>query len=440
MEIVFHLNIYQDDAGLSPMVEVAVYDSLDPVVRVLDPGLQRELRMPETGIELDEMPCNLKVIGLLEYAESSVSTVVTDYLKDVVDSVQTDGILKQKLRTLGYLGEAAWSTEVSRTLGEAKKVTYNSYQYKFIPLSSGSYLVRLDDADGSFRTVCKRMLELLEALQEHRGELKGIDLSDISREDLKNIRVAVPDGIYEKLSNPEYAGTVSLEADLDEDYNLPDSIASMIKNGRIVSNESGAGQGWLYNYISSSMRASASSALFGGAISAGVKVYDKYQAEGRLPGSYSEDEMRDMVVDVAHDAARHAVTGFAVHNMRYQNVPTLAAATVAGVGNHLYDRYREGMLNWGNVPSAVLESGAESLIAGVTGTAASLIVSSVPGVNSLPAIQTVGALTGSLVGHYIYQYSVDRGVHKKLYSSAQQSWSGKLGRAAEVEIKAGEEI
>ncbi len=161
-----HLNIYHDDAGLSPMVEVVVYDSRDPVVRVLEPGLQREPHMPEAGIELDEMPCNLKVIGLLEYAESSVSTVVTDYLKDVVDSVQTDGILKQKLRTLGYLGEAAWSTDVGRTLGEAKRVTYNSYHYKFIPLSSGSYLVRLDDEDGSFRIVCKRMLELLEAPSE----------------------------------------------------------------------------------------------------------------------------------------------------------------------------------------------------------------------------------------------------------------------------------
>ncbi len=277
-------------------------------------------------------------------------------------------------------------------------------------------------------------------LQKRTGKLKGIDLSDLDGKDLKNIRFAVPDGIYEKLSNPEYAGTVSLEADLDEDYNLSESIASMIKNGRIVSSESGAGQGWLYNYITSSMWASVSSALFGGGISAGVKVYDKYQAEGRLPGSYSEDEMRDMVVDVTHDAARHAVTGFAVHNMRYQNVPTLAAATVAGVGNHLYDRYRDGTLSWGNVPSAVLESGAESLIAGVTGTAASLIVSSIPGVNSVPAIQTVGALTGSLVGHYIYQYSVDHGIHEKLYSTAQQNWSGKPDRAVEIEIRAGEEI
>ncbi|MCL6269308.1 hypothetical protein M3P05_05035 [Sansalvadorimonas sp. 2012CJ34-2] len=391
------MTVYRDESVLSPLAEVHVFDSGLPVVNVLD----SDIYLPDADWQEGETTKSLNIVGLVEYLPQRGGEGVKGYLGHVITDIATDGIIGSKVPYLGYGGELAWGWK-SQSAG--RDFNYGGYNGRvFSSVFSSSY-IQLDVSSSDTAIAALRKL-LLDA--------------DSTLPDKKAIQILLPRNVYDDLKgNTEVQAFTQLSADLEAGQ-YP-SLNKMLGDGQI----SYVGRASrLTRYLAGSVGSAAVSGVFGGILSAGNNVYNRYGGTGKLPHNYSNEEMHELVSEVGHDSARHAVTGLAVYNLQ-QVMPAFAAATVAGVGNHVYDSYRQGNLTLLNAPAVVAGAGAESLVAGVSGLTGSWIGGSIPLINRIPGASLTGSLVGSLAGHYAYQYAMNNDAFMKLRGTARLAWSG----------------
>ncbi|CAM3693945.1 hypothetical protein [Parendozoicomonas haliclonae] len=386
------LRVYNQGEPLKPLFEVDVPAGGKPKVEVLQKSLNKGVARKDQG--------SLRVVALLENYKGSISEVAAKYLRDVFDSVDFDDV-SLVMRKVGYIGESGLVEAQDYNAVKAGRAMSGGYDINFDsmslpPISKPYFLLKGGDDAEMVTAAVKRLVE-------HFGK---------SRIPV----IGVSDKVYSKLDSLWRQGAgdyydVSQGMVLDEKLAL--SLADLLDKGyvkraknlnapkgtKVVEITPASADGWLRSYLGHSAVAFASGATIGGGIQAGLGIYQKYQNDGVLPHQYSRKELKELGRGVGESALRGGVSSLATFNLSLR-LPYVVAGAAVGVGNSLYDNYRKGRLTSDNLGSVMLEAGAESTASAVGAWIGGSAASNVP----VPGSATLGALSGSLAGHYLYHF------------------------------------
>ena len=146
------------------------------------------------------------------------------------------------------------------------------------------------------------------------------------------------------------------------------------------------------NVLSSGIRGGV---LVGG-IRYGLDIYDRYKRDGVLPYQYSDEEFHDFVKTTAGSGLRGGLSSMVTFNLS-RKIPSVLTGAAVGIGNMMYDRYQKGSLDKFKLSDAA-HTGAESISAAAGAWLGACVGAYVP----LPAAVPLGTLSGSIIGHYLY--------------------------------------
>ncbi len=418
------LTIYSS-VDVTPFVTVRLNEQGESTVTVHD----QNLAGAEVVTRADETQ-TLRVVGVLETYEGSVSEIVGGYLREVADGVTYDD-MRAKMLTVGDLGIPAWQAGYRYNKGPGKRTRETVVKAKNIPAAtesevtykSGRYVASVNMGDGQIDLVlqgCRTGVDVADAILHHLKSLNyeaghsGIQI------DKHLVRFAVPDPLFYRIQevwSSSDVDSVLYEHMNDEIFKVSGGLKlkDMVKMKRIIRDSDSVKSGqvrykaetnsWLAHYLKNSVYAFFQSGFFNAAIGAGLRSYDRYQQDGVMPYQYSEKELLNEMDHVADDVVRGGVAGLATFNVMAVGrgrIPGFAASAVVGMGSSLYDSYQSGNLSAENVPVVAGRAGLESMAAGAGAFVGGGLASYVP----LPFTRAAGTLVGSLAGMYTYKYTM----------------------------------
>ncbi len=350
---------------------------------------------------------SFKVVGVLETYKGSMSEVAIAYLKSIAKSVDKEK-LKKNIKQLGRLGEVGMATAKHAAISNAAEarwqVDFHDLPMVGMFLAGDGFtpvfeLVGTDNADHIFDAI----LEIMMTVREHDRTLSPtIVVSDDLYEALYDLwstagsntrqNALLHDNFGRRLPDLFDRGILIGESDLDHDV-TPYTINYGLDD-------------WLLNYLAHNSVAFLGGATLGGGIQAGFDMYREYRSSGRLPHQYSERKLHALGMRAGHEALRGGVSAVASLNLMKMGVPSVIAGAVVGAGNSLYSQYRNNTLDFNN-PDAVVPAMGRAFTESAVSSAGAVIGGAIGSTIPVPLSRTAGTLTGSLVGHYLYQYVED---------------------------------
>ena len=412
---------YGTSVPVQPLVEVSISPQGEGAVKVLSEGL--EGKSAATGSEL---PRNLNVVGLMVTRKGAVPNAVLGYLKDLMNNVEYKG-LRNNILKLGMGGHGAWGsfkeyqrriqeelqpvTEVISTPGSLRgskwpgvEILINKYEGR--PGVTG---LLLSDYDTS-AAVLTGIKDALEMVNAGAGSSYGLAPEQIWEIQFV-VKKSLLSSVYEEFNSVGGKQVISPLKEYYQGETYEDFVKKVIvakKEETVVVNEGSTLRGdSLAENVRANLRAFTAGAVVGGSIGAGVRVFDRYRQDGKLPHRYSQDELKKLAESSAWDGLRGGISGAATMNiMKLTKAPAPVAGALVGAGNSIYNTYRNGDLNWENAAPVIVKSSAESAVAAAGGWVGSVAAGMLPYGQTMP-MQVGGSLAGSLVGHYTYQLVSD---------------------------------
>ncbi|MTI14513.1 hypothetical protein [Sansalvadorimonas verongulae] len=423
--------IYGSEEPVQPLVEVVVPAQGEATVKVLAKEL--EVRLPsENPSGTKDSPRSLNVIGLMVNHKGAIPRAVVRYLKKLVSSVEYRGLRSNFLK-LGVAGQASWQVldEYKRRIAEdvlcGRWVNnpsnhvgelYDGSMYTCIHKYSGIHdrydiiLTDIDDAAKAMTSIHNAYNTIKSGKTERSGlyqwnmnqahfVVRSKLLSKMYRHGVGQYDYVI-DSINNAHSSWGYTSAMNAKQALNRVVVTEDNVG----NQRLHFSMQPRGDS-VKEYLRANTKAFMAGAVVSGTISTGVRIYDRYRQDGKLPYQYSSAELMELSKHSVVDGLRGGISGTATMNlMKFTGVPAPVAGAAVAVANSLYNAYQVGEMSWRTAAPLTLRAGAESVVAVTGGWAGEVVSKMLPYGQTMP-MKVGGALAGSLVGHYTYQLAVD---------------------------------
>ncbi|WP_281647471.1 hypothetical protein [Parendozoicomonas sp. Alg238-R29] len=423
------MTIYSSMEPIHPLLKVTVPNKGRSNIEILDEEFDNLVQFFTFGEKL-KFSKKLNVVGVMATHKGSALTAVYQYLKDAANNMDyrklRSGVLK-----FGLLGEGGWG-EVS----EYNRRVVTSLSRPAAPVHLGtmkySNVVRahiqgyqgykgvlpdlvLTAASDDLGVIMTRISNLLRGVSRGNASNMALRASDVSQ-----VRFVVSKNMADKIRAQKdwsaYGDVVGrIEAALGDDKGMEHLVENQIVaddnlDRNVEVNAPVSKRQAIRAHVRGTVRAFGVSAVVGGGLSTGIRIYDRYRQDGKLPHNYTETEMVKLAGHAARDGVYHGVGGAVAFNVeRATGLPSPVVGAGIGVAHTLYDSYQAGKLTWENAAPESVRVGVESLAAGTAGWIGSGATTFIAGTST--PVHLTGALAGSLMGRYAYQYVLDRYGH-----------------------------